>query len=62
MATKVLTLIDGGKSITVEAASGNRVAFIVWRKNGGVALPLALSHNEAKQLRSMLDAVLENSK
>lgn len=48
---------EGGKAITVEP-SGKNVAIIVWRKNGGVLLPMALAKDEAKALRDMLDSAI----
>ena len=48
---------EGGKSLTC-LANGCDVALIVWRKNGGVLLPLVLNRMEAQRLRSMLDAAI----
>jgi len=58
-APKVLPLTkESGKSLTVNV-SGDDVALIAWRRNGGALLPLALTAREAQALRGMLDAALE---
>ena len=56
---KVITLTkEHGKAITVNA-SGRNVAVIVWRKNGGVLLPLEMTMIEASQLLNLLDLVIK---
>jgi hypothetical protein len=45
---------ENGKAITAEP-SGDRVALIVWRKNGAPMLPLVLTKSEARALSRQLE-------
>lgn len=59
MSTAPLTLWrENGKTITCESPGGDRVALIVWAKNGTPKLPLDLTIVEAKALRTLLDAAI----
>jgi hypothetical protein len=57
---KVLHLVkEKGKCITVIAADqGRGGAIMVWRKNGGILLPLELTNLELIALREMLDSII----
>lgn len=53
---------ENGKTITCDAMASGRVNVIVWRKNGGVLLPLVLSVSEAEGLRTLLDKAVAIAK
>ena len=59
--SKVIALQhESGKTITVNT-SGKQVALVVWRKHGGVLLPLALRVWEAKLLVNELQASIDEA-
>lgn len=51
---------ESGKTITVNI-SGEQVALIVWRKSGGVLLPLTLRVWEAKLLVNELQTAIKEA-
>ncbi len=48
---------ENGKTITCDF-NGNAVALVVWGKSGAPKLPLALTVDEARGLRTLLDAAI----
>ena len=48
---------EGGKKLTVKSF-GADVVMTVWRKNGGVLLPLVMNRMEAQRLRDQLQAAI----
>lgn len=52
---------ENGKAITANAR-GNVVAFFLWKKNGGIHVPLALTPAEAFKLAEMLTKAASETK
>lgn len=45
---------ENGKEISIDSPATGTVALFIWRKTGGILLPLELSVSEARQLQDML--------
>ncbi len=59
MARDVLSLSrENGKTVTCDAPDRRTIALIFWAKNSAPKLPLNLSLDDARKLRSMLDRAI----